>query len=150
MSNVATILAKKGSEVASVRENASVLDAARLMRDRKIGSVVVLRDEAVVGIFTERDMLYRVVAEMKDLIETSVGDVMTSPITSCSPMTSLSECAELMTSRRKRHIPVLESGKLVGIVTSGDIMAHKVSNLEETNIFLQEYMHGMQPVESSL
>jgi CBS domain-containing protein len=144
MSNVATILAKKGSEVASVTESASVLSAARLMRERHIGSVVVLRGTTVVGIFTERDMLYRVVAEALNPSETSVGDAMTTPVTSCTPFSTLKECAQLMTNRRMRHIPVIENGKLTGIITSGDIIAYKVRHLEETNVFLQEYIHGPQ------
>ncbi len=149
MSNIATILAKKGSEVASVSENTSTLNAARIMRDRKIGSLIVLRDDTVVGIFTERDLLNRVVADGKNPAETSVGDIMTTPITSCTPFTSLKECASLMTSRRMRHIPVLEGDRLVGIVTSGDIMAYKLSHLEETNVFLQEYLHGTQQLAES-
>ncbi len=144
MSTVATILAKKGSFVASISESACVLDAACIMREKKIGSVVVLRDNAVVGIFTERDMAHRVVAESKNPASTRVADVMTAPVASCTPATSLIECASLMTNRRMRHIPVLENGKLAGIVSSGDIMAYKLSHLEETNIFLQEYLHGPQ------
>ena len=144
MSIVATILAKKGSDVASISESAFVLDAARIMRDRQIGSVVVLRDHTVVGIFTERDIVKRVVAESRNPAEARVGDVMTTPVSCCTPSTSLIECASLMTNRRLRHIPVLENGKLAGIVSSGDIMAYKLSHLEETNIFLQEYLHGPQ------
>lgn len=144
MSTVATILAKKGSEVASVSESTSVLDAARVMRERHIGSVVVLRGSTVVGIFTERDMLYRVVAEARNPAETQVGEMMTTPVTSCNPSSTLKECASMMTNRRMRHIPVIENGTLTGIITSGDIIAYKVQHLEETNVFLQEYLHGPQ------
>src|SRR4051794_24438871 len=98
MSTVATILAKKGSAVSTISESDAVLEAARLMRERHIGSLVVMRDNAVVGIFTERDMLYRVVAECKNPVEARVGTVMTTPVTSCEPGTTLKDCAQLMTS----------------------------------------------------
>lgn len=144
MSTVATILTKKGHTVASVTETDWVLDAARLMRDKHIGSVIVVRDATVVGIFTERDTLYRVIAEGKDPAATRVSEVMTAPVTTISPDASLLDCAQLMTSRRMRHIPVIESGKLAGIVTAGDIMAYRISHLEESNIFLQEYLQMQQ------
>ncbi|HLX63577.1 MAG TPA: CBS domain-containing protein [Planctomycetota bacterium] len=140
MSTVSTILAKKGSAVSSVSEDELVLNAARIMRDKHIGSVVVVRGETVVGIFTERDMLYRIVAESRDPGTTRVGEVMTAPVTTIEPAAELNQCAHLMTNRRMRHIPVVEGGKLAGIITAGDIMAHRVKHLEETNVFLQEYL----------
>lgn len=142
MSTVATILTKKGHEAATVSEQDSALLASQLMRERHIGSVIVTREGTVVGIFTERDVMYRVVAAGKSPEATRVGDVMTAPVTSCEPATSLKECATIMTMKRLRHMPVIEDGKLCGVITSGDILAHKVSHLEETNVFLQEYLHG--------
>src|ERR1043165_6031163 len=104
MSTVATILSKKGHVVASVTENDLVLDAARLMREKHIGSVVVVRNDTVAGIFTERDTLYRVIAEGRDPAVTRVSEVMTATVTTISPETTLLDCAQLMTSRRIRHI----------------------------------------------
>ena len=145
MSTVATILSKnKGREIATVTEQDTTLAASQLMRERHIGSVIVLRGTAVVGIFTERDVLYRVVANSKDPAQTRVGEVMTAPVNSCESATSLSDCAQIMTGKRLRHMPVIDNGELCGVITSGDILAHKVSHLEETNIFLKEYMHGTQ------
>lgn len=149
MSTVVTILSKKGREVASVSEKNSVLEAAQIMRERNIGSVVVMRGQEVMGIFTERDMLYRVVADGRNPAETPVREVMTAPVTTCSPNASLIECASLMTQKRLRHVPVIENGRLCGMVTSGDILAHKVRHLEETNVFLQEYMHGPQAIDAA-
>src|SRR5438046_251739 len=134
MSTVATILSKKGHAVASVSENDFVLDAAKLMREKHIGSVIVVRADTVAGIFTERDTLYRVIADGKDPAVTRVSEVMTAPVTTVSPETTLLDCAQMMTSRRMRHIPVIENGKLAGIVTAGDIMAYRISHLEESNI----------------
>ena len=148
MSTVATILAHKDRNIASVSENDTVLDAARLMRERRIGSVVAAEDGHVDGIFTERDMLYRVVAEGRDPAKTRVGEVMTRDVACATPEQSLLEIASLMTQKRLRHMPVTENGKLCGMITSGDIIAYKVTHLEETNIFLKEYMHGPQLVEA--
>jgi CBS domain-containing protein len=148
MSTVATILAHKGRNVASVTENDSVLDAARLMRERHIGSVVVAKDGDIHGIFTERDMLCRVVAEGRNPAQTRIGEVMTLDVACATPEMSLLQIASTMTQKRLRHMPVAEHGKLCGMITSGDILAYKVSHLEETNIFLKEYMHGQQLVEA--
>ena len=144
MSTVATILSKKGHAVASVSETDFVLDAAKLMREKHIGSVIVVRGDAVAGIFTERDTLYRVIADGKDPAITRVSEVMTAPVTTVAPETTLFDCAQIMTSRRMRHIPVIENGKLAGIVTAGDIMAYRISHLEESNVFLQEYLQVQQ------
>lgn len=144
MSTVATILIKKGHEIATVTEADTALAAAQMMRERHIGSVIVMREGAVVGIFTERDIMYRVVAAGRNPAATLVGEVMTAPVTSCGPETALKDCATTMTHKRLRHMPVIDGGKLCGVITSGDILAHKCNHLEETNIFLQEYLHGTQ------
>ena len=144
MSTVAAILIKKGHEISTVSEADTALAAAQMMRELHIGSVIVMREGTVVGIFTERDIMYRVVAAERNPAQTRVGDVMTSPVTSCGSDTALKECATIMTNKRLRHMPVIDGGKLCGVITSGDILAHKCNHLEETNIFLQEYLHGTQ------
>lgn len=145
MSTVATILAtKKIRNIATVTESDTAFDAAQIMHEFHIGSVIVVRNNTVVGIFTERDVLYRVVAAGLNPAETRVSEVMTTPVASCASDEALRDIATQMSSKRLRHMPVIDNGKLCGVITSGDILAHKCSHLEETNVFLQEYLHGAQ------
>lgn len=136
------ILDRKGSDVATVERSDSVLDAARLMNARRIGALVVAEGDRVVGIFTERDILCRVVAEERPPAETKVGDVMTSPMACCHRDTKLSECKAVMTSKRIRHLPVVEEGKLFGMISSGDILANDAADQQATIEYLNEYLHG--------
>ncbi len=145
MPKVSDLLKRKGSEVASVSESDSVLKAAHLMNDHKIGSVVVTDGEKVVGIFTERDILVRVVAAEKDSAATKVGDVMTRPVAACCPHTDLEECKSVISSKRIRHLPVVDDGRLVGIVTSGDLLAQEAKEQAETIEYLYDYLYGKQP-----
>jgi CBS domain-containing protein len=146
---VKTILQKKGAFVASVRKDQTVLEAARQMNARRIGAVVVTDGDSVLGIFTERDVMTRVVALQLDPATTKVEQVMTCPVACCRPDTPLAECRQVMTTKRIRHIPVVEGNRLVGIVTSGDILAaevaehrEKIDDLHQTIDYLNEYMYG--------
>ncbi len=141
MQTVEKILKKK-TVVASISRNKTVLEAAREMAGKKIGSLVVTDGENVVGIFTERDSLFRIVAEGKNPAQTAVGNAMTSPVAVCRPDTTLEECKAVMTEKRLRHLPVVQDGKLVGIVTSGDILAQEVVAHEETIEYLNQYLYG--------
>jgi CBS domain-containing protein len=142
MPSVQDVLNHKGGEVASVDRDRTVLDAAREMNRRRIGSLVVLEGKRVVGIFTERDILVRVVGECRDPTVVTVGEVMTAPVVCCEPGTDLAECKRIVTSRRIRHIPVIRGGELVGIITSGDIMARESVEREVTLESLAEYIGG--------
>ncbi len=146
MAKVRDILNHKGREVACVERERSVIDAAREMNRRRIGSLVVVDGDRVVGMFTERDILVRVVAEARDPNQVTVGQVMTAPVVCVNPDTDLDECKNLVTKRRIRHIPVLETGKLVGLVTSGDIMARESIERAVTIESLCEYIGGPAPL----
>src|ERR1044071_361851 len=142
MPTVQDILSHKGNRVATVQRERSVIEAARQMNNLRIGSLVVVDGSKVVGIFTERDILVRVVAEAGDPNRVTVGQVMTAPVVSCNPDTDLDECKSIVTSRRIRHIPVVADGELIGIVTSGDIMARESMEREVTIESLTEYIGG--------
>jgi CBS domain-containing protein len=142
MPTVEDILNHKGREVASVQRDVSVIEAAREMNRRRIGSLVVVNGAEVVGIFTERDILVRVVAEARDPSSVTVGDVMTAPVMCCAPDTDVDECKSLVTNYRVRHIPVVQGGLLIGIVTSGDLMARESLACEATIESLCEYIAG--------
>ena len=139
---VREILAKKPQDVASVTQDATVLDAAMAMNRRHIGAVVVTSGPNVVGIFTERDVLNRVVAEQKNAADTPVADVMTKPVACCQSDTMLSECRSVMTSKKIRHIPVVDKQQLVGMISIGDLLAHEVAKQQETIHYLNEYLYG--------
>jgi len=142
VATVKDILDKKGNKVASAEKSQNVLAAAKKMNDQRIGSLVVIEGENVVGIFTERDILTRVVAEGRDPRKTDLADVITTPVACCRRDTTLEECRAVMTEKRVRHLPVVEDKKLLGIVTSGDIMAHHIEAHEETIQYLNEYIYG--------
>ncbi len=142
MPTVKDLLDKKGTGVASMKKNGSVLEAAKKMNDQRIGSLVIVEGDNVVGIFTERDILTRVVATGGDPEKILVGEVMTSPIACCRRDTTLEECRAVMTKKHIRHLPVVEDNKLLGIITSGDIVAQKIDAHEETIRYLNEYIYG--------
>lgn len=143
MPSVNDILLHKGARVATVARETSVLKAASDMNKHHIGALVVLdEDDEVVGIFTERDILNRVVAANRDPAATPVAEVMTSPIVFCRESTTLAECQQVMTQKRIRHLPVMEDGQLRGIISTGDILAGQVASQQTTIEYLNEYLYG--------
>jgi CBS domain-containing protein len=145
MKRVKNILDRKGAAVASIAQSATVLEAAREMNRQRIGSLVVLKGPEVIGIFSERDILTRVVAVGLDPNTTAVNEVMTSPVACCKRETSLEECKAVMTELRVRHLPVVEEGQLHGIVTAGDVMAFEAKEHEHTIEHLYHYLYGTSP-----
>jgi CBS domain-containing protein len=142
MSTVRVILNHKGAEVASIEREATALEAAREMNDRRIGSLVVLEGLKVIGIITERDILRRVVACERNPAGTKVHEVMSAPLACCRLDTTLDECRSVMTEKRIRHLPVVEDDQLKGIVTSGDILAFQIADHQNTIKYLNEYLYS--------
>jgi len=142
MSSAESILSRKGTDVATIDREATVLDAAKMMNARRIGALVVTGGDNVVGIFTERDVLNRVVAVGKPADKVKVGEVMTSPMACCRRDTKLAECRAVMTAKRIRHLPVVESGKLYGIISIGDLMASEVADQQQTIEYMHQYLYG--------
>jgi len=140
---VKNILGNKGAHVVSVGPGATVLEAALLMNDHKIGALVVTEAGRLVGIFTERDVLRRVVGEARNPTATRVADVMTAEVVCCAPETTLEEAAGVMKNRRIRHLPVLDGdGRLLGLVSIGDLNAQQVHAQEQHIHLLNEYLYG--------
>jgi len=144
MATVQSILTQKGRQVVSTMVGDSVLDAATLMNQRGIGGLIVLDGDQVVGMFTERDILRRVVAAQRDPARTPVGEVMTTPVAVCRGETSLEECRAVMTAKRIRHLPVMDEDRVCGIITIGDLMAREVTEHEATIQYLNEYIFGVR------
>jgi CBS domain-containing protein len=145
MAVVRDLLARKGTDVVSIQPTASVLEAARLMNDRGVGGVVVVDDDnALLGIFTERDILRRVVAAGLPPETTSVADVFTRDIVTCTPDMNVDEIGSIMTTRRVRHLPVVDVLGLHGVVTIGDLLAHRLSDQETTIQHLNSYVFDVR------
>lgn len=142
MPTVRDLLARKSADLVSISGATTVYDAACLMVERGIGGLTVTEaGGGLAGIFTERDVLRRVVAERKDPATTLVRDVMTSPVITVTPETSVEECRSTFSSRRIRHLPVIGAKGLCGIVSSGDVLAFEVAESQSTIRHLQDYVY---------
>lgn len=143
MPAVVDLLRRKGDLVHSIAPSDSVVAAATAMNRHGVGGLVVVDPEGqILGMFTERDVLRRVVAVGKDPAVTTVGSVMTTEVQVCRPDTTLNECAAVMTTKRIRHLPVQgPSGGLVGIVTIGDLLAQTVDEQRATIDYLTSFVY---------
>lgn len=130
MLTVRELLAKKGSEVWSVSPDATVYDALQLMAARNVGAVLVLDDGELVGILSERDYARQVILKGKASRDTPVRDIMTTSVVSVSPDRTIDDCMALMTERRIRHLPVLQSDVLLGVLSIGDVVKAVISEKE--------------------
>lgn len=144
MATVREILARKGSEVLTVAPESTVLEAAQLMNARGIGAVPVMELGALIGIFTERDLMRRVVAEILPPESTRIRQVMTPDPLTARPETTIEDCGALMTARRIRHLPVLGPGGLIGIITIGDLLAFQVAEQAATIAHLNSYVYDVR------
>ncbi len=143
MPNVHDILMSKGAEIYTIRPEATVLEATQRMNHYKIGALVVMQDNQVVGIFTERDVLRRVVAEQRSPHEVRVAEVMTTDVICVEPDIDLEEASNIMKTHRIRHLPVCDAeGRLQGIISMGDINAVYATEQEQTIHFLSDYIYG--------
>ena len=143
MPSVQDVLATKGFQIHSIDVGASVLEATRVMNLHKIGALVVMHDGNVVGIFTERDVLRRVVGEQRRPGEITVGEVMTTDVICVPPETDLEEVSAIMKNRRIRHVPVCaDDGDLLGMISIGDLNAYNSHEQEATIHYLSEYIYG--------
>ncbi len=142
MYQVSELIGQKGCGVATIAPKATALDAAQAMNERKIGSLIVVEGQRVVGIITERDILTRIVAVERSPSKTLVEQVMTPNPVSCVPETPLEELRSTMHERRVRHIPVLEQGRLAGMVSICDLNAAETKALVQTVGSLKAYIAG--------
>jgi CBS domain-containing protein len=122
MSKVSDILGDKGSRVLRIEASSSVFEAVQEMVEQNVGSLLVTDGGDIVGIVTERDYLRRVTLEGRTDRETPVGEIMSSPLVIVTPETDVDECMAIMTDRRIRHLPVVEDGDVVGVVSIGDVV----------------------------
>jgi CBS domain-containing protein len=139
---ISDVLRNKGEDVYSVGPLATVIDAVNMMNDQHVGSVLVCERGFPVGIFSERDVLVRVVAAHRDPRQTLVREVMTTRLHTATPDDSLFEVLKLMTDRRCRHVPVMQGERLLGLVSIGDLTKATQRNLKHEVRELSNYIGG--------
>lgn len=143
MGTLREILSRKGWFVHTIPATQTVLDAVDLMNRHRVGALVVTEGDRLVGMFTERDVLRRVVSHPRTPDVIAVAEVMTAEIIQCSPETPIEEAGRIMKDRRVRHIPVCDSrGSLVGLVSIGDVNAYHISQQQTTIQQLEEYVYS--------
>ena len=143
MKTVAQILRSKPDQtVYTITPTASVFDAVKLMAEKSIGALVVTADEQVVGIITERDYARKIILMARSSKDTPVRDIMTSAVMYVRPDQASEECMVLMTENRLRHLPVMEGGKLIGLVSIGDLVKDIISEQKFMIQQLEHYITG--------
>jgi len=129
--NIAQILKAKGRAVATVRPDASLFEIINKLAQKRIGAIVVVGDNGeVVGIISERDIIRRLAEQGESALKEPVAQSMTSSVVSCQETSTIDEIMEVMTQGRFRHVPVIEDGALVGIVSIGDIVKNHIAEVE--------------------
>ena len=142
MSNVATILARKGTSAVSVEAESTVLDALKIMDEKNIGSVVVKNGDEYLGIFTERDYSRKVILREKHSSQTRVGEVMSENLPAVEPLDTLEHCTELMSCNNIKYLPVFDKGQMAGIISVSDVIRETVIQQREVISQLKTYIHG--------
>ncbi|HVY06200.1 MAG TPA: CBS domain-containing protein [Burkholderiales bacterium] len=142
MKTVQQLLESKRHRVVSVTSSGTVFDALKVMAEKEIGAVVVIDNEHLVGIFSERDYARKVVLQGKSSKDTPVREIMTEKVVCVRPDQTVEDCMGLMTDRRIRHLPVLEHKKVIGVVSIGDVVKEMLSEKEFVIRQLESYIHN--------
>ena len=142
METVQQLLNSKGDEVWTIQPDETVLDAIQKMADKDVGSLVVVEDGKPVGIFTERHYARKVFLKGRHSPTTPIREIMSRRSVCASPEQTIEECMAVMTDKRVRHLPVLDHGKLVGIVSIGDLVKSRIVDQEFIIEQLAHYIHG--------
>jgi CBS domain-containing protein len=141
MTTVRHLLDRKGRAIFSVGPEDPVLEAIQLMADHHVGALLVMKGNELVGIISERDYARKVILRGRSSAETPVWQIMTSPVITVALTNSVQECMELMTTHRLRHLPVVEGGRVVGIVSIGDLVKAVIQEQQQTIEQLESYIH---------
>ena len=144
-STVEDLLRKKGGDVLTVDENATVYEAIEIMEAKRVGSIIVTSAGSTVGIFTERDYLRRIVLQGRTSRTTLTSEAMTSDLVTVEPTSSVSDCMALMTEHHIRHLPVTQEGQLVGILSIGDIVKALLVDTQAKAQHLEDLISGSYP-----
>ena len=144
MAIVHQILKGKGKavEIASVSPDSKVIDALKVMAERNIGTVVILENGKLTGIFSERDYARKVILKGKTSTDTPINEVMTANVFTITTNTSIDECMSLMSEKNFRHLPVVEGEKVIGMISIGDLVRFIIEDQKNTIRNLEDYISG--------
>jgi len=142
MLRVKQLLARKGHDVWAVDVEEPVLEAIQLMADKHVGALPVTRNGELVGVISERDYARKVILLGRSSAETPVWQIMSSPVVTVAPEQDVRQCMELMTNRRIRHLPVVEGGRMIGVISIGDLVRAVIEEQEQTIEQLERFIAG--------
>ena len=142
MKSLKQLLDAKGSQVYSIGPDAKVIEALQIMAQKDIGALVVLEGERLAGILSERDYARKVILRGKYSQDVPVREIMTAELVTVDPSHTIEQCMALVTQRRVRHLPVVEDGKLIGVVSIGDLVKEVIAEQEQTIKQLESYIHS--------
>ena len=131
---------KSPESIIVARSSNTVAQAVAILASNRIGAVPIVEDNEVVGIFSERDLTYRIADEGQVCLKRTVGEVMTAPAITVSPETSVDDALALMTKRRIRHLPVLKDGQMCGFVSIGDMVKNKMDEVKQEAAAMRQYI----------
>jgi CBS domain-containing protein len=142
MTTVRQLLDRKDRAVFSVGPEAPVLEAIRAMAEHHVGALLVMQGEVLAGIVSERDYARKVILRGRSSSDTPVRDIMTFPVLTVSPETSVEQCMQLVTDKRVRHLPVLDAGRVIGMVSIGDLVKAVIAEQQQQIQHLESYIHS--------
>lgn len=142
MKLVQQLLDRKGTEIISIVQEASVFDAIKLMADHAVGSLLVMDGSDLKGIVTERDYARKVIVKGRSSESTEVSEIMSTDIITATSQQTVNECMTLMTERRIRHLPVVTDGKVIGLISIGDLVQAIISDQKDEIEQLEQYISG--------
>ena len=136
------VLNRTGREVWTIHPNETVFDAIQKMADKRIGALVVMEDDKIVGMFTERHYAREVFLKGRSSPDTLIRDVMKSPVCFALPNQTIEQCMAVMSKNRVRHLPVMDDGRLIGVISIGDLVSAIIADQKFTIEQLEHYIHG--------
>jgi len=139
---VKDILRHKGNFVIAVSPDASVLDALKLMAEKNVGGVLVMTGDKLLGIFTERDYARKIILKGKTSAESRISEVMVTSLITITSDNNIADCMQLMTNKTIRHLPVVDDGKLVGLISIGDVVKSIIEEQQDVIQHLEQYIAG--------
>jgi len=142
MKLVQHLLDSKGRDIISVTAEVSVLDAIKLMAEKTIGSLLIMQGDELQGIMTERDYARKVIIKGRSSETTEVGEIMTTDVCSATSQATVNDCMAIMTKRKIRHLPVIDDGTVVGMLSIGDLVQAIISDQQEEIQHLEQYISG--------
>lgn len=140
---ISAVMKRKAGEVWSVTPEASVYQAVEMMADKQVGALLVIVQGELLGIISERDYARKVILKGRSSKDTSVSEIMSSPVIFVSPQHTVGDCMRIITDNRIRHLPVVQSGAVIGLISIGDLVNWIVTEQQETIRHLEAYISGM-------